>query len=95
MVTESDPPPAPDELVSTGSEREVLESFLDLYRSVMVREAAGLSDEQLRRRHVRSATTLPGLVRHLTAVERGWFQRRLGRYPDEQLDANTHRPRCC
>jgi uncharacterized damage-inducible protein DinB len=89
MVDTPDPPLAPDELVATGSEREVLEAFLDLYRSVMVRKVAGLSDEQLRRRHVPSDTTLAGLIRHLTAVERGWFQRRLGRYPDEQLDANT------
>jgi uncharacterized damage-inducible protein DinB len=89
MVTEPDPPPAPDERVGTGSEREVLETFLDLYREVVVRKVSGLSDDQLRRRHVPSATTLAGLVRHLTAVERGWFQRRLGQYPEQQLDANT------
>jgi uncharacterized damage-inducible protein DinB len=84
-----DPPLAPDERVSTGAEREVLEAFLDLYREVMRRKVTGLSEDQLRIRHVPSATTLAGLVRHLTAVERGWFQRRLGQYPDEALDPNT------
>jgi uncharacterized damage-inducible protein DinB len=101
MVSEPDAPPepdpasapdsplAPDELVSTGTEREVLDAFLDLYRAVVVRKVSGLSEEQLRRRHVPSATTLAGIVRHLTAVERGWFQRRLGQYPEGRLDANT------
>jgi hypothetical protein len=68
------PPLAPDELVSTRGEREVLEAFLDLYRDILKRKLAGLSDEQIRERHVPSATTLGGLVKHLTAVEREWFQ---------------------
>jgi uncharacterized damage-inducible protein DinB len=89
MVTEPDPSLAPDERVGTGTEREVLEAFVDLYREVLVRKVSGLSDDQLRRRLVPSATTLAGLVRHLTAVERGWFQRRLGQYPEARLDANT------
>jgi uncharacterized protein DUF664 len=55
-----DPPLAPDELVSVGSEREVLEAFLDLYRAVLARKLAGLSDAQLRQRHVPSRTTLGG-----------------------------------
>ena len=69
-----DPPLAPDELVSTGGEREVLETFLDLYREIIQRKVTGLSEEQLRRRLVPSATTLAGLLKHLTGVEREWFQ---------------------
>jgi uncharacterized damage-inducible protein DinB len=72
------PPLAPDELASTRGEREVLEAFLDLYRDILKRKLAGLSDEQIRERHVPSATTLGGLVKHLTAVEREWFQVVLG-----------------
>jgi uncharacterized damage-inducible protein DinB len=68
------PPLAPDELVSTGQDRQVLETFLDLYRDIMKRKLAGLSDQQIRQRHVPSATTLGGLVKHLAAVEREWFQ---------------------
>jgi hypothetical protein len=64
------PPLAPDELVSTRGEREVLEAFLDLYRDILKRKLAGLSDEQIRERHVPSSTTLGGLVKHLAAVER-------------------------
>jgi len=45
------PPLAPDELVSTGGERQVLETFLDLYRDILKRKLAGLSDQQIRQRH--------------------------------------------
>ncbi len=69
-----DPPLAPDEQVSAGAEREVLEAFLDLYRTILARKVAGLTDEQLRARHVASGTTLAGLVKHLAGVEREWFQ---------------------
>lgn len=89
MEGRPDPPLAPDERVSTGSEREILEAFLDLYREVVRRKVADLSDDALRVRYVPSATTLAGIVRHLTAVERGWFQRRLGQYLEDVLDPNT------
>jgi uncharacterized damage-inducible protein DinB len=68
------PPLARDELVSTGAERQVLEAFLDLYRDIVKRKLAGLSDEQIRERRVPSQTTLGGLVKHLAAVEWEWFQ---------------------
>ena len=51
----------------------MLETFLDLYRDIMKRKLAGLSDERIRQRHVPSETTLGGLVKHLAAVEREWF----------------------
>ena len=82
-----DPPLAPDELVSTGGEREVLEAFLDLYRAVVTRKLVGLSDAQIRQRHLSSQTTLGGLISHLTAVEREWLQAVLtGRPEDEPGD---------
>ncbi len=68
------PPLAPDELVSTSGERQVLEAFLDLYRDIMKRKLTGLTDQQIRQRYVPSQTTLGGLVKHLAAVEREWFQ---------------------
>ena len=77
------PPLAPDELVSTGGERQVLEAFLDLYRDILKRKLAGLSDEQISQRHVPSQTTLGGLVKHLSAVEREWFQVVLARRPED------------
>ena len=62
------PPLAPDELVSTSAERQMLETFLDLYRDILKRKLTGLSDQQIRQRHVPSATTLGGLAKHLAAV---------------------------
>ncbi|MEU6426279.1 DinB family protein [Microbispora sp. NPDC046973] len=66
---------------ATGGERQVLEAFLDLLRAMVVRKAQGLSEQDVRRRHVPSATTLAGLVRHLTVVERNWFARVLAQDP--------------
>ncbi|MGC4863641.1 DinB family protein [Micromonospora sp. DT41] len=57
----------------TGDERAVLESFLDFHRAVLLRKLRGLSDADAGRRLVPSATTLVGLVKHLTLVERNWF----------------------
>ena len=87
MATPSPLPPlAPDELVSISGERQVLEAFLDLYRDILKRKLNGLSDQQLRQRHVPSATTLGGLVKHLSGVEREWFQLVLAGRPDDELD---------
>ncbi|WP_229403560.1 DinB family protein [Micromonospora okii] len=60
-------------LARTGDERAVLESFLDFHRATVSRKLAGLSDADARRRLVPSLTTLAGLVKHLTLVERNWF----------------------
>ncbi len=79
----------PDELVATGTEREVLEAFLDVYRGVIVRKASGLSEEDIRRRIVPSDTTLAGIVQHLAAVERNWFHHHLGQTPREEIPQNA------
>jgi uncharacterized damage-inducible protein DinB len=42
---------------------------------------SGLSDEQLRRPIVPSGTTLLGIIKHLSFVERGWFQEKVGNEP--------------
>ncbi|MFG1901971.1 DinB family protein [Micromonospora carbonacea] len=60
-------------LARTGDERAVLEAFLDFHRGIVLRKVAGLSDADARRRLVPSRTTLAGLVKHLTLVERNWF----------------------
>jgi uncharacterized damage-inducible protein DinB len=86
VTTPPDPPLAPDELVAAGGEREVLETFLDLYRGIVVRKVSGLSAEAARRRLVPSATTLAGLVRHLASVEREWFAGVLDGRPAEVAD---------
>lgn len=70
-------------LARTGDERAVLTSFLDFHRAVVVRKLRGLSDADARRRLVPSATTLVGLVKHLTLVERNWFPTLLAPEPGD------------
>ena len=57
-----------------GSEREQLEAFLDDNRSELAATLDGLTEEQARRSLVPSLTTVLGLVKHATFVERVWFQ---------------------
>lgn len=83
------PPLAPDELVAAGGEREILAAFLDWHRSVILNKASGLTDAQVRRNIVPSATTLAGVVEHLTGVERYWFLRVLDQQPAKTLPPNS------
>lgn len=87
------PQPSPslaaDELVATGTEREVLEAFLDFHRGVLVRKVSGISEQEARYRRVPSSTTLAGLLKHMIGVERGWFQRVLAGRPAEEIGANV------
>ncbi len=58
-----------------AGEREMLTGWLDHHRAILVWKCAGLTDEQLRQRSVPpSSLSLIGLVRHMAAVERGWFR---------------------
>ncbi|PZF87889.1 DinB family protein [Micromonospora endophytica] len=66
-----------------AGERAVLESFLDFHRAVLLRKLRGLSDPEASRRLVPSATTLAGLVKHLTLVEGYWFPTLLDPAPGE------------
>ncbi len=70
--------PATDQPVSKGSERQLLEAFLDLHRQVLVSKVDGISEKEARWRRVPSKTTLAGLIKHMIGVERGWFQQVLG-----------------
>jgi uncharacterized damage-inducible protein DinB len=63
---------------STGSERQVLEAFLDFHRQVLASKLDGISETEARHRRVPSNTTLAGLIKHMIGVERGWFQEVLG-----------------
>ena len=77
-------PPTADQPASTGSERQVLEAFLDFHRQVLVSKVDGISENEARQRRVPSKTTLAGLIKHMIGVERGWFQEVLaGRKPED------------
>ena len=63
----------------TGDEKESLIVSLDRHRDVVLWKIGGLDDEQLRRPMTPTGTTLLGLVKHLAAVEYGWFCETFGR----------------
>lgn len=63
----------------TGSEKEMLWVALDRHRDAIVWKLQGLGDDDLRRSMVPSGTSLLGMVKHLAAVEYGWFCETFGR----------------
>ena len=76
------------------------EAFLDQHRVALGNCLSGLTEEQARRRLVQSKTTMLGLVKHVTFVEKVWFQEAItGRSrielgieadPDESFDLREH-----
>ena len=82
-------PPAAGQPDSTGSERQVLEAFLDFHRQVLVSKVDGIPENEARRRRVPSKTTLAGLIKHMIGVERGWFQEVLAGRSPQDIDPNV------
>ncbi|WP_432885096.1 DinB family protein [Kribbella sp. CA-245084] len=78
-----------EDLVRTAGEREILEAFLDSHREVTVDKLRGLSEADARRRLVPSETTPIGLVKHLTGVERNWFQHILAGRPRDEIPGES------
>ncbi|HJP73423.1 MAG TPA: DinB family protein [Pseudonocardiaceae bacterium] len=76
-----------DRAIATGSERQVLDEFLNYYRQIIKRKVHGVAEDKARQRLVGSLTTLAGLLKHLAAVEREWFQHTLGQLSAEQIGA--------
>lgn len=77
------PEPLPTDPPLVASEREMLLSFLDFYRAVMIRKVEGLDYAGLRMSPVDSGTCLGGLMKHLADVERSWFQERWAGRPTD------------
>lgn len=67
----SAPDPAPSRPTGTIP---LLAAFLDEHREILSACLDGLDEEEVRRRLVPSRTTLLGLVKHATFVERVWFE---------------------
>jgi hypothetical protein len=67
------PPAASAEDVIDQPARAQFEAFLDEHRGELNRCLDGLTEEQARRSLVPSRTTLLGLVKHATFVEKVWF----------------------
>jgi Protein of unknown function (DUF664) len=66
-------PPTLAEGVFDQPARAQLEVFLDEHRAALNGCLGGLTEEQVRRSLVSSRTTLLGLVKHATFVEKVWF----------------------
>jgi hypothetical protein len=64
--------------VLLDDERIQLEAFVEEYRSALEVTLDGLTEDQARRRLVPSATTLLGLLRHVTWMQRVWFEECVG-----------------
>jgi len=63
----------------TGDEKTSLQVALQRHRDVVLWKIEGLDDDQLRRQMTPSGTSLLGIVKHLAAVEYGWFCSTFGR----------------
>jgi hypothetical protein len=68
----SSPPSSADDVLDRPAKVQ-LETFLDEHRRALDECLDGLDEEQVRRSLVPSRTTLLGLVKHATFVERVWF----------------------
>jgi len=65
--------------------RDQMEAFLDEHRRSIAESLDGLSEEQVRRQLVPSPTTLLGLVKHATFVERVWFDEAITGRPRSEM----------
>jgi hypothetical protein len=64
--------------VPLEGERAQLDAFVEEYRSALELRLDGLTEEQARRHLVSSATTLLGLLKHVTWMQRVWFEECVG-----------------
>jgi uncharacterized damage-inducible protein DinB len=64
--------------VLLDDERTQLDAFVEEYRSALETTLDCLTEEQARRRLVSSATTLLGLLKHVTWMQRVWFEECVG-----------------
>ena len=71
----------PGNVHPVADEREGLTAYLAQQRAVLRVAAYGLTDEQARAVPTRSALSVGGLIKHVTAVERRWVDITLERPP--------------
>ena len=71
--------------VRLDDERTQLDAFIEEYRGAIEVTLDGLTEEQVRRRLVSSATTLLGLLKHVTWMQRVWFEECVGGVPRREL----------
>lgn len=74
-----------DETHLAADDRDQLARFLDYVRDCVVRKVDGVGDDDARIPRTASGTSIGGLVKHLTWVERGWLR---WRFLGEELVGN-------
>ena len=72
--------------------RVQFEAFLNEHRSMLNSCLDGLTEEQARRSLVPSRTTLLGLVKHATFVEKVWFDEAIACRPRAEIGIPPARP---
>jgi hypothetical protein len=71
--------------VPLDDERTQLDAFVEEYRHALEATLDGLTEEQARRHLVSSATTLLGLLKHVTWMQRVWFEECVGGAARQEL----------
>ncbi len=71
--------------VLLSDERTQLDAFVEEYRSALETTLGGINEEQAHERLVPSATTLLGLLKHVTWMQRVWFEECIGGTPRLEL----------
>jgi hypothetical protein len=85
----------PQRVPFTGDEKQSLHVSLDRHRDAVLWKLEGLDDAGLRRAMTPSGTNLLGLVKHLAAVEYGWFCETFGRETEPlPFDEDDPTPTC-
>ena len=64
--------------VPLADDRTQFDAFVEEYRGAIEATLDGLTEEQARRRLVPSATTVLGLLKHVTWMQRVWFEECVG-----------------
>ncbi len=79
-----------ESVTPTGSEREMLVSYLAYERATLALKLGGLTFEQAARQSVPPSTmSLLGLIRHMTDVEKNWM---VGRFQGRSVDGLYRTP---
>jgi hypothetical protein len=71
--------------VLLDNERTQLDAFVEEYRSALEMTLNGVTEEQARNRLVPSSTTLLGLLKHVTWMQRVWFEECVGGTSRQEL----------
>ncbi len=78
-------------IITSGTERSIIENMLDRNREALIDTVRGLSEIDARQRLVVSLTTPISLIKHAAAAERIWFQRFWAGLSESECDGYSRR----